>query len=78
MKKEGDDYYYYIVRSNIKKYRKIAKITAQELADKSGFSHQYIKNIECLKLVIRPRLDSIARIAAALNIDITKLFEEIK
>ena len=32
-----DDYYYYdIVRKNIKKYRRMAGITQQELADRVG------------------------------------------
>lgn len=75
--KNDDDYYYYIVRINIKKYRKIAKMTAQELADKTGFSHQFIRDLESLKITKRPRLDSLGRIAKALNIDIKQLFDEV-
>ena len=33
--KSNPDYYYYIARVNIKKYRKLANMTTQELADKS-------------------------------------------
>ncbi len=76
--KDNVDYCYYLVRYNIKKYRKLAKITSQELADRSGFTHQYIRNLESLKSFQRPRLDTIYRIAQALNIDIKKLFDEIK
>ena len=76
--KDNADYCYYLVRYNIKKYRKHAKITSQELADRSGFTHQYIRNLESLKSFQRPRLDTIYRIAQALNIDIKKLFDEIK
>ena len=75
--KNDDDYCYYVARVNIKKYRKLAKITSQELADKSGFSHQFIRNLESLKSVTRPRLDSLSRIAKAWNIDIRQLFDEI-
>lgn len=75
--KKSDDYVYYRVRYNIKKYRKLANMTSQQLADKSGFSHQFIRNLESLSLVARPRLDSINRIAQALNIDIVKLFDNI-
>ena len=52
-------------------------ITAQELADKSGFTHQYIRDLECLKLVERPRIDTLTRIAKALNIDIRQLFDDV-
>lgn len=75
--KHSDDYYFYIVRINIKKYRKLANLTTQELADKSEFTHQYIRDLESLKLVRRPRLDTIGRIANALNIDIKQLFDDI-
>ncbi len=75
--KDNPDYYYYIARVNIKKYRKLAKMTTQELADKSDFSHQFIRDIESLKLTRRPRLDSLGRIANALEIDIRQLFDEI-
>ena len=38
-----NDYYYYdIVRKNIKKYRKLAGLTQQELADMIGVSMHYI------------------------------------
>ncbi len=76
--KNSDDYYYYVVRYNIKKYRKKAGITAQKLADLSHFSHQFIRNLESLKITVRPRLDSICRIAKALNIDVKQLFDEIE
>lgn len=75
--KNSDDYCFYIVKLNIKKYRKLANITAQELADKSGFSHQYIRNVESLKSYNRPRLDSLYRISKALNIDLRQLFDGI-
>ena len=77
MNKNNDDYCYYQARINIKKYRNIAKITSQELADKSGFTHQFIRNLESLKSNCRPRLDSLSRIAKALNIDIRQLFDDV-
>lgn len=75
--KQDNDYCYYIARANIKKYRKKANLTAQELADKSGFTHQFIRDLESLKLTKRPRLDSLSRIANALNINIRQLFDDI-
>ena len=67
-----------VARVNIKKYRNLANITSQELADRSGFSHQFIRNLESLKLVLRPRLDSLSRIARALDIDIRQLFDDLE
>ena len=75
--KDSDDYVYYRARYNVKKYRKLAKLTQQQLADKSEFTHQFIRNLESLKMIVRPRLDSFSRIAKALDIDIQKLFDKI-
>ncbi len=75
--KNSDSYCYYVVKVNIKKYRKRAHITAQELADKSGFTHQFIRNLESLKSNARPRLDTLSRISKALNIELKQLFDDI-
>lgn len=74
--KDSDDYCYIIARKNMKKYRKKAGLTAQNVADLSGFSHQFIRSLESLKIVKRPRLDSLYRIAKALNIELKQLFDE--
>lgn len=74
-----DDYYYYdIVRKNIKKYRKMAGLTQQELADMIGVSMHYISQIESAKPYKYFTLVIIGRIADALNIDIKNLFEKQK
>ena len=78
MNKNDRDYLYYLVRTNIKKYRKLTNMTTQELADKSDFTYQFIRDLESLKVVRRPRLDTLGQIANALNIDIRKLFDEIE
>ena len=71
-----EDYYYYnIVRKNIKKYRKIAGITQQELADRIGVSMHYISQIESAKPYKYFTLVIIGRIADALKIHIKKLFD---
>lgn len=74
--KTDNDYYYYVARINIKKFRKIKGMTSQELADKSGFTHQFIRDLESNKLVKRPRLDSLARISLVLEIDMKDLFDD--
>lgn len=73
-----DDYYYYdIVRKNIKKYRKKANLTQQELADLIDISMHYISQIESAKPNKYFTLVVIGRIADALNIDIRQLFDEV-
>ena len=37
---------YDIIAANIKKYRKEAKITQAELADRAHYSHEFIRRIE--------------------------------
>lgn len=73
-----DDYYYYdIVRKNIKKYRKKANLTQQELADKIDVTMHYISQIESAKPNKYFTLVVIGRIADVLKIDIRQLFDEI-
>lgn len=73
-----DDYYYYdIARKNIKKYRKSANLTQQELADKIEVSMHYISQIESAKPNKYFTLVVIGRIADALNIDIRQLFDDV-
>lgn len=76
--KYNDDYYYQLARLNIKKYRAIRNYTTQELADKCELTHQFIRDLECIKLTRRPRLDTLGRIANALDIDIRELFTPIE
>lgn len=76
--KYNDDYYYKLARLNIKKHRNIKNYTTQELADKCELTHQFIRDLECIKLTRRPRLDTLGRIANALDIDIRELFEPIE
>lgn len=67
---------YNTVRINIKKYRKLKGMTQQELADASGYSHGYIREIESLKMASTFSLDAVERIANGLNINFKLLFEE--
>ncbi len=72
-----DDYYYYdIVRKNIRKYRKWANMTQQQLADAIDVSMHYISQIESANPNKYFTLVVIGRIADALNIDIKLLFEK--
>ena len=71
-----DDYYYYdIVRNNIRKYRKLANLTQQQLADAIDVSMHYISQIESANPNKYFTLVIIGRIADVLNIDIKQLFD---
>ena len=74
-----DDYYYYdIVRKNIRKYRKLANLTQQQLADAIDVSMHYISQIESANPNKYFTLVIIGRIADVLNIDIKQLFDTIE
>lgn len=64
------------VSTNIKKYRKLKKISTKELALKTGYSHAYIRRLESHSKKNFSIL-TIAVIANALNIDIKCLFDKV-
>lgn len=65
------------VRKNIRKYRLMRKYTLQELADLTGLTHGYVRDLECLTIDKTPLLETIGKFADALEIDIRQLFDEI-
>lgn len=65
-----------IVRKNIKKYRLIKKYTLQELADLTGLTHGYVRDLECLSIDKTPLLETVGKFADALEIDIRQLFDD--
>ena len=67
---------YYRVGQNIKKHRKMKHLTQLQLAQKSYFSYEFIRKIES-KSACRNTfsLDTVDKIAKALDIDIRLLFE---
>lgn len=74
----NDNYYYNLIRTNIKKYRIKANLTQQELADKAGITMNYLSKIESERMNRGFSVVIIGRIADALEIDIRKLFEPIE
>lgn len=74
--KINDDYYYDVIRFNIKKYRKEKGITQAELAELSDLSVDYIREIESFKRRKSFSIAALTRIAVALDIDITSFFKE--
>lgn len=69
-----DEYYYEIVKTNIKKYRLEHKLTQQDLADLSGVSRQYICDIENKNRNKHITIAILGRVADALNINIIEFF----
>ena len=76
--KHDDNYYYNLIRKNIKKYREKAGLTQQQLADKAAISMNYIAKIESKKMQRGFTIVVLGRIADALDIDIRLLFDDIK
>lgn len=66
------------VRKNIRKYRIIRGYTLQELADLTGLTHGYVRDLECLSIDKTPTLETIGKFANALEIDIRQLFDDIQ
>lgn len=66
---------YDIIRINIKKIRQEKGLTQAQLAEKEDLSHDYIRQIESLKVANTFSVDTLYRIAKALEINPSKLFE---
>lgn len=69
-----DEYYYKIVRSNIRYFRLAKNLTQQQLADRIGMSREYVCDIENESRNKHPTIAVLGRIADALKINIANLF----
>lgn len=72
----NDEYYYSIIKKNIKKYRLEKNYTQQDLADMTDLSREYICDIENEKRNKHLTIAVLGRVAEALDIDIQKMFEK--
>lgn len=70
------DYYYNIIRVNIRKYRKEKGLTQEMLANKINYSKNYINEIENLSKKKSFSLVVVGRIADVLEIDIKEFFRK--
>lgn len=75
--KNDENYIYYVIGQNIKKQRKLKKITQEELAERCNYSLSFIGNLESQKVFQTISVGSLYHIAKVLNIDITELFKDI-
>ena len=69
-----DEYYYDIIRKNIRKFRISKGLTQQDLADMTDSSRQYICDLENDNRYKHITISCLGRIAEALDIDITLFF----
>lgn len=69
-----DEYYYIIIRKNIRKFRLQQNLTQQDLADMTDLSREYICDIENNKRGKHLTIAVLGRIAEALNVDIREFF----
>ena len=67
----------FMVRYNIRKYRLMRNFTLQELADKTGLSPGYVRDLECFSIDKTPLLETVGKFAEALEIDIRLLFDDV-
>ena len=63
------------VSTNIKKYRKIAGITQEQLAVDVGKSYDFIRRLEYRKGAIGCSIDTLYRISVVLDVTMDKFFE---
>ena len=73
--KHDDNYYYDIVRINIRKFRLMKKYTQQRLAEEAEMSLDYLAEIESLKRKKSFSLAILGRIADVLEIPIENFFD---
>lgn len=71
-----DEDIYNTIRRNIKKYRKEKGLTAAELAELVDRSHDFIRQIESEKVAYNFSVDTLYRIAVALEVSIDKLIKK--
>ena len=72
----NDEYYYTLVRNNIKKLRKEKKMAQQNLADMTDLSREYVCDIENEKRNKHFTIAVVGRIADALQVPITEFFKK--
>lgn len=70
-----DDVYAMVAR-NIKIQRQKRHMTQAELAEKTGYSHEYIRRIEAPNTKKYFSIDTISNISDTLEIDIRDLFKK--
>lgn len=74
MKRKNGDIYEYVAK-NIKYYRKMRNMTQAELAEKTEYSHEFIRRIEAPNTKKNFSIDAVNNIAKALDVSMDLLFK---
>lgn len=74
--KHDDNYYYDIIRINIKKYRKEKGYTQQRLSEEAQMSMDYLAEIESIKRRKSFSIAILGRISEVLNVEIEEFFKK--
>ena len=75
--KKDENYVYYLVAKNLKKYRKLKGLTQKQFAELCNYSDGFIMNIESEKYYQTFSLGTLWKFSEVLDIDIRNLFEPI-
>ncbi len=67
---------YNTIRKNIKKYRKLKGLTSEELSEMVNLSHEFIRQIESEKLAYNFSVDTLYKIAVALDVSVDTLLKK--
>ncbi len=74
---EFDNDIYNTIRHNIKRYRKERGITSAELADLTGLSHDFIRQLQSnSKKTYNFSVETFYKISVVLNVSLDKLIEK--
>lgn len=78
MNKKDENYVYYLVGQNLKKQRKLKKLSIAKFAMLCNYSEGFIMNIESPKYYQTFSLGTLWTFAKVLNIDIRELFAPLE
>ena len=73
---EFDAEIYNTIRTNIRKYRKLKKITSAELAEMVDLSHDFIRQIQSQKAGYNFSVETFYKISVALDVSMDQLIEK--
>lgn len=76
-KVEDENYVYVLVSKNFKRIRKAKGLTKEEVAKSMGCTKAFLGNIESDKYYQTFSIPTVVKMAEALSVDISELFEEL-
>jgi len=76
-KNNDENYIYYVIGQNLKKWRKKRGLTQEQLAIKSNYNLSFIGNLESKKVFQTASVGSLYHLAKVLDIPITDLFKDL-